>query len=174
MFVKLVEVGPRDGLQNEAARVPVEIKVGLIEALAEAGCPVVEAGAFVSPKWVPQMADHNEIMDSADMRWADGVDYPILVPNMRGFHNAVAKGARTVAVIAYPRISNLDEFQPLKNVPGVRLVWARAPADVAGAEPAHQLIVVVRVPELPPHVREAFLYVFCSQRLVSFSMCFLF
>lgn len=100
--VNVYEVGARDGLQNEKTLVDTATKVRFINMLSATGVSAVEPTAFVHPKWVPQMADHNEIMDSADMRWADGVDYPILVPNMRGFHNAVAKGARTVAVIAIP------------------------------------------------------------------------
>lgn len=98
--VRVYEVGARDGLQNEATLVDTATKVRFINMLSATGVSAVEPTAFVHPKWVPQMADHNEVMDSFDR--ADGVDYPILVPNMKGFHNAVAKGARTVAVIAIP------------------------------------------------------------------------
>src|SRR5215813_1922199 len=76
--VKMVEVGPRDGLQNEAKAVPAATKIALIEQLAEAGLPVVEAGAFVSPKWVPQMADTSAVM--AGLARKPGVSYPVLVP----------------------------------------------------------------------------------------------
>src|SRR6185503_17873797 len=79
--VRLVEVGPRDGLQNEPREVPTEIKVQLIERLADAGLPAVEATAFVSPKWVPQMADHTEVLER--IRRKPGVDYPVLAPNLK-------------------------------------------------------------------------------------------
>jgi hydroxymethylglutaryl-CoA lyase len=85
--VRLVEVGPRDGLQNEAGEVPTAIKVELIERLADAGLPAVEATAFVSPKWVPQMADHTEVLQR--VRRKPGVSYPVLTPNLKGFEAAV-------------------------------------------------------------------------------------
>ena len=88
--VRLVEVGPRDGLQNEQATVPVATKIALIEALGEAGLTIIEAGAFVSPKWVPQMADTAEVLAGLDRR--PGVRYPVLVPNMKGFEAALAAG----------------------------------------------------------------------------------
>ncbi len=94
--VKMVEVGPRDGLQNEKRTVSAQIKIDLIERLAEAGLPVVEAGAFVSPRWVPQMADSAEVL--AGIARAPGVGYPVLVPNMKGFEAALRAGAREIAV----------------------------------------------------------------------------
>ena len=96
--VELVEVGPRDGLQNEARQVPTAVKIALIERLAEAGCPVVEAGAFVSPKWVPQMADTAEVL--AGLVRKPGVRYPVLVPNERGLERALAAGVEEIAVFA--------------------------------------------------------------------------
>ncbi len=96
--VELVEVGPRDGLQNEAAKLPTAVKVALIERLAEAGCPVVEAGAFVSPKWVPQMADTAEVL--AALKKRPGVRYPVLVPNEKGLERALAAGVEEIAVFA--------------------------------------------------------------------------
>jgi len=95
-FVRVVEVGPRDGLQNEAATVPTEVKVELIERLADAGLPAVEATAFVSPKWIPQMADHTEVLRR--LRRKPGVSYPVLTPNLKGFEAACAVGAQEVAV----------------------------------------------------------------------------
>jgi len=92
----LVEVGPRDGLQNEPGTVPTVVKVALIEQLADAGMPAVEATAFVSPKWVPQMADHAEVM--AAIRKKPGVSYPVLVPNMKGLEAALAAGVTEIAV----------------------------------------------------------------------------
>ena len=94
--VRIVEVGPRDGLQNEPGEVPTAIKVELIERLADAGLPAVEATAFVSPKWVPQMADHTEVLER--IRRRPGVSYPVLTPNLKGFEAARAAGATEVAV----------------------------------------------------------------------------
>ena len=94
--VTIVEVGPRDGLQNEATPVPVAAKVALIEALAAAGLPVVEAGSFVSPKWVPQMAGSDEVLRA--VRTRPGVRYPVLVPNLKGLEAALAAGAEEIAV----------------------------------------------------------------------------
>ena len=94
--VRIVEVGPRDGLQNEAAAVPAEVRVALIEALADAGLKDIEAGSFVSPKWVPQMADTAEVL--ARLRPRAGVNYPVLVPNVQGLERAVASGVREIAV----------------------------------------------------------------------------
>jgi len=96
--VKIVEVGPRDGLQNEAGTVPAEIKVQLIEMLADAGLPVVESGAFVSPKWVPQMATSAEVF--TQIRRRDDVSYPMLVPNLKGLEIALAAGVEEVALFA--------------------------------------------------------------------------
>lgn len=94
--VRIVDVGPRDGLQNEPKSVPTAVKIELIERLADAGVPAVEATAFVSPKWVPQMADHAEVMRG--IRRKPGVSYPVLVPNMKGFEAAAAAGADEIAV----------------------------------------------------------------------------
>ncbi len=94
--VRMVEVGPRDGLQNEPGSVPVEVKVALIDRLSNAGLPVVEAGSFVSPKWVPQMADTAEVM--ARIRRKPGVAYPVLVPNMKGLEGALAAKAEEIAI----------------------------------------------------------------------------
>jgi hydroxymethylglutaryl-CoA lyase len=94
--VEIVEVGPRDGLQNEPQSLPAAVKVALIERLAEAGCRVVEAGAFVSPKWVPQMADTAEVL--AALRRRPGVRYPVLVPNLKGLERALAADVEEIAV----------------------------------------------------------------------------
>ncbi len=94
--VTLVEVGPRDGLQNESEIVPLATKVALIERLGAAGLPVIEAGAFVSPKWVPQMADSGEVLRSIHRR--PGVRYPVLVPNLQGYAAARAAGVTEIAV----------------------------------------------------------------------------
>jgi hydroxymethylglutaryl-CoA lyase len=94
--VKIVEVGPRDGLQNEPREVPTDVKLELIERLAAAGLASVEATAFVSPKWVPQMADHTEVLER--IRRKPGVSYPVLTPNLKGFEAARAAGATEVAI----------------------------------------------------------------------------
>jgi hydroxymethylglutaryl-CoA lyase len=121
--VRLVEVGPRDGLQNEPREVPTAIKVELIERLAEAGLPAVEATAFVSPKWIPQMADHTEVLER--IRRKSGVSYPVLTPNLKGYEAARAAGATEVAVFgaaseAFSKknincsiAESLDRFQPI-------------------------------------------------------------
>src|SRR2546429_7491182 len=80
--VKIVEVGPRDGLQNERVTIPTDAKIAYITALADAGLRVIEAGAFVSPKWVPQMAGTDEVF--ANIPKDPGVEYPVFVPNMKG------------------------------------------------------------------------------------------
>jgi hydroxymethylglutaryl-CoA lyase len=94
--VKLVEVGPRDGLQNEAKPVSTAVKIELIHRLQDAGLPVIEATAFVSPKWVPQMADNAAVM--AGILRKPGVAYPVLVPNRKGLDAAIAAGAEEVVV----------------------------------------------------------------------------
>jgi len=96
--VRVVEVGPRDGLQNEAKTVPTAIKVALIERLADAGLKTIEAGSFVSPKWVPQMADTAAVMKELKRR--PGVAYQVLVPNLKGFEAACAAKADEVAIFA--------------------------------------------------------------------------
>lgn len=94
--VKIVEVGPRDGLQNEKNIVPTPVKIKLIDMLSEAGLPVIEATSFVSPKWVPQMADHSEVLKG--IQKFPGVSYPVLTPNVKGFEEAVAAGAKEVSI----------------------------------------------------------------------------
>lgn len=94
--VKLVEMGPRDGLQNEPGNVPAGAKLALIARLARAGLRHIEATAFVSPRWVPQMADHAQVMRA--LPHDDGVTYSALVPNLQGLEAALAAGAREVAV----------------------------------------------------------------------------
>jgi hydroxymethylglutaryl-CoA lyase len=94
--VKIVEVGPRDGLQNEKATVPTEAKVDYITRLADAGLRVIEAGAFVSPKRVPQMADTDEVYRNIPKD--PGVDYPVLVPNMKGLERAIDAGVKSIAI----------------------------------------------------------------------------
>ncbi|MGD8978278.1 MAG: hydroxymethylglutaryl-CoA lyase [Gammaproteobacteria bacterium] len=94
--VRVVEVGPRDGLQNEKQPVPTEVKIELIDRLGAAGLPAVELTSFVSPKWVPQLADAEAVLAGVDFR--PGTDYPVLVPNMKGLERAMAGGVREIAV----------------------------------------------------------------------------
>jgi hydroxymethylglutaryl-CoA lyase len=94
--VRIIEVGPRDGLQNEAVAVSVATKVAFIEALAAAGLQTIESGSFVSPKWVPQMAGTAEVL--AQIARTPGVCYPVLVPNMTGFTAAAAASVEEIAV----------------------------------------------------------------------------
>ena len=94
--VRIVEVGPRDGLQNEKTMVPAATKVRLIEALVDAGHRAVEATSFVSPKWIPQLADAAEVFAAIARR--AGVSYPVLVPNLQGLERALAVHADEVAI----------------------------------------------------------------------------
>ncbi|MCU1720002.1 hydroxymethylglutaryl-CoA lyase [Pseudomonas sp. 5P_5.1_Bac1] len=96
--VRLVEVGPRDGLQNEAQPISVADKVRLVDDLTAAGLSYVEVGSFVSPKWVPQMAGSAEVF--AGIQYKPGVTYAALAPNLRGFEDALAAGVKEVAVFA--------------------------------------------------------------------------
>jgi hydroxymethylglutaryl-CoA lyase len=121
--VKIVEVGPRDGLQNEPASIDTATKVALIDRLADCGLQVVEATSFVSPRWVPQMADAADVL--AGIRRKPGVIYPVLTPNVKGFDAALAAGATEVAVFASASetfsqrnincsiAESLDRFRPL-------------------------------------------------------------
>ena len=94
--VKIVEVGPRDGLQNEKQTVSVSTRVELIHKLAEAGVAVIESGSFVSPKWVPQMADCDKVMQQIERKL--NVSYPVLTPNMKGLEGAIEAKAEEVAI----------------------------------------------------------------------------
>ena len=96
--VKIVEVGPRDGLQNESVNVPTSIKLQLIDMLADAGLGVIECGAFVSPKWVPQMADSGELFSQINKR--PGLSYPMLVPNLKGLELALQAGVEEIALFS--------------------------------------------------------------------------
>jgi hydroxymethylglutaryl-CoA lyase len=119
--VTIVEVGPRDGLQNEAERIPTETKVGFIDRLTAAGLPVVEATSFVHPAAVPQLADADEVFPR--IRRAPGVRYPVLVPTPRGLERAIAAGADEIAVV----IGATDEF----NQANLRRTREAALADAA-------------------------------------------
>jgi isopropylmalate/homocitrate/citramalate synthase len=96
--VRIVDVGPRDGLQSELCTVPTDVKIELIQRLANAGIPAVEAGALVSPKWVPQMADSEAVLNAIERR--PGTVYPVLVPNMKGFERAQTANVTEIALFS--------------------------------------------------------------------------
>jgi isopropylmalate/homocitrate/citramalate synthase len=133
--VTVVEVAARDGLQNEPRTLPAETKVRLIEMLAEAGLPVVEATSFVSPRAVPQLADADQVL--AGLHRLPGVRYPVLVPNARGLERAQAAGAREIAVftaaseafseanIGMTVEQSLREFRPLVEQALAAGMWVR-------------------------------------------------
>jgi hydroxymethylglutaryl-CoA lyase len=139
--VTIVEVGPRDGLQNEARTVSTAAKIAFIEALAAAGLPVVEATSFVSPTAVPQLADADEVMRS--IRRCPGVRYPVLVPNERGFDRALAAGVDAIALFtsateAFCRANircSIDEsfarFRPVVDRAREQGIWVRGYVSVA-------------------------------------------
>ena len=133
--VRMVEVGPRDGLQNEAKTVPLEVKVELIDRLSASGLQAIEAGSFVSPKWVPQMADTAEVL--ARIRRAPGVRYPVLVPNLKGLEAALAAGVEEIAVFGAASESfsrknincsiagSLERFRPVVEAARARALRVR-------------------------------------------------
>lgn len=139
--VTIVEVGPRDGLQNEPGIIPTAAKIAFIEALADAGLPVVEATSFVNPKRVPQLADAAEVMTG--IRRAEGVRYPVLVPNDRGLERATAAGADAIAVFAAATEAfstanvgasiseTFERFQPVVAEAKLRDIWIRGYVSVA-------------------------------------------
>ena len=96
--IQIVEVGPRDGLQNEKEWVPTKTKISLIEKLADAGLTKIEATSFVSPKWVPQLKDAHEVFTG--IKRIPGVSYPVLTPNMKGFERALEADAKEIAVFS--------------------------------------------------------------------------
>jgi isopropylmalate/homocitrate/citramalate synthase len=163
--VTIVEVAPRDGLQNESRLVPTPSKVAFIEALAEAGCPVVEATSFVNPKAVPQLADADEVMRTIKRK--PGVRYPVLVPNERGLDRALEVGVDAIALFAAAteafshanvRCSieqSFARFQPVAQRAQENGLWMRGYVSVAfhcpysgPVEPRAALEIVARLFEL--------------------------
>jgi len=133
--VRIVEVGPRDGLQNEPEAVTTTIKIELIQRLVEAGLQTVESGSFVSPRWVPRMADSGAVL--AGLQRQPGVSYPVLVPNLRGMEAALAADVEEVAVFAAASESfsrrnincsiaeSLERFRPVVDLARERGVRVR-------------------------------------------------
>ncbi len=134
--VRIVEVGARDGLQNEPTFVPTEMKIRFIEMLAEAGVPVVEATSFVSPRWVPQLADAEQVL--MGIRRLPGVRYPVLVPNLKGLERALTAGAREIAIFTAASETfcqknlnrtieqSLQEFEGVVREARTAQLWVRA------------------------------------------------
>jgi len=98
--VKIVEVSPRDGLQNEKKILPAAIKIDLVQRLADTGLTTIETTSFVSPQWIPQLADAKEVYSGIDKK--SGVSYPVLIPNVRGLENALSVGVQEIAVFTTP------------------------------------------------------------------------
>ena len=156
--VRIVEVGPRDGLQNEPGIVPLDAKVALIDALADAGLRMIEAGSFVSPKWVPQMADTAEVLGSIDRR--AGVRYTVLAPNLKGLELALACGIEEVAVFtaaseAFTQkninctiAESLERFTPLIDLARARGVAVRGYVSCALGCPYQGEVPVAKVVEV--------------------------
>jgi isopropylmalate/homocitrate/citramalate synthase len=158
--VRIYEVGPRDGLQNEDALVPADAKVAFIEALAASGLTDVEATSFVSPKAIPQLADADDVFQR--VRRVSGVRYPVLVPNVRGLERAEAAGADAVAVftaaseaftkanIAMTIEESLDAFRPVLARAAERGWWRRGYVSTAfgcpyaGDVPTDEVVRVAR------------------------------
>ncbi|XP_046419410.1 hydroxymethylglutaryl-CoA lyase, mitochondrial isoform X2 [Neodiprion fabricii] len=95
-YVRIVEVGPRDGLQNESVIVPTSTKISFINKLSETGLKTIEATSFVSPQWLPQMGDNKEVFEGINIK--PGISYPVLVPNLQGLHQALDVGVQEVAI----------------------------------------------------------------------------
>jgi hydroxymethylglutaryl-CoA lyase len=167
--VTVVEVGPRDGLQNERRSVPAADKVRLIEQLADAGLPVVEATSFVSPAAVPQLADADEVLPAVHRR--PGVRYPVLVPNVRGMERAVAAGATEIAVFTAASegfceanvnmtiAQSLRTFQPVVQAARDRGMWVRGYVSTAFGCPYQGDVPVADV----ARVAERLLWLGCDE-----------
>ena len=139
--VTIVEVGPRDGLQNEPALIPTNVKIAFVDALSDAGLPVVEATSFVNPQRVPQLADATEVM--VGIRRLSAVRYPVLVPNLRGLERAIDANADAIALFAaateaFSRANvgagiaeTFDRFEPVVAEARQRGMWVRGYVSVA-------------------------------------------
>jgi hydroxymethylglutaryl-CoA lyase len=159
--VKIVDVGPRDGLQNEKQPVPAEIKIGLVHRLQDAGLKEIEVSSFVSPKWVPQMADAAEVMAGIERK--PGVRYSVLTPNMKGFEAAVASRPHEIVVFgaASEKFSqrnincsiaeSIERFAPVVAAARDKGIYVRGAVSVAlgcpyeGEVPASAVEMVARL-----------------------------
>ncbi|HXD04401.1 MAG TPA: hydroxymethylglutaryl-CoA lyase, partial [Novosphingobium sp.] len=139
--VKLVDVGPRDGLQNEKEAVPADVKIGLVNRLQDAGVREIEVTSFVSPKWVPQMADNAQVMAGIERR--KGVRYSVLTPNMKGFEAAVASRPDEIVVFgaaseAFSQrnincsiAESIERFAPVVEAAKAKGIYVRGAISVA-------------------------------------------
>lgn len=153
--VKIVDVGPRDGLQNEAQPVPVEIKIGLVQRLQDAGLKEIEVTSFVSPKWVPQMADAAEVMAGIERKV--GVRYSVLTPNMKGFEAALASRPDEIVVFgaaseafSHRNINcsiaeSIERFAPVVAAARAKGIYVRGAVSVAVGCPYEGEIAPERV-----------------------------
>ncbi|QBY51471.1 hydroxymethylglutaryl-CoA lyase [Cupriavidus oxalaticus] len=162
--VKVVEVGPRDGLQNEKNLIPTETKVALIDQLTDAGFPNIEVASFVSPKWVPQMADGAQVM--AAIRRRPGTIYSALTPNMKGLEGALAAGADEVVIFgaaseAFSQknincsiAESMARFEPVAAAAKAKGVRLRASVSCALGCPYQGEVPVDAVVDVVRHMRE--------------------
>jgi len=132
--VKMVEVGPRDGLQNEEKIIDTKIKIEFINRLSATGLSVIEATSFVSPKWIPQLADHEEVYKEITKK--TNVAYPVLVPNLKGFENALACGVKEIAVFTTPSETFSQRNTNMTAAESMRII-----ADILQAANANQIHV---------------------------------
>ena len=123
--VKLVDVGPRDGLQNEKSPVPAEVKIGLVHRLQDAGLKEIEVTSYVSPKWVPQMADNHEVMQGLSRQ--SGVRYSVLTPNLKGYEAAVLDKPDEIVVFgsASRRSARRTSTAPSPRASSASPPWSR-------------------------------------------------
>ncbi len=164
--VRIVEVGPRDGLQNEKQLIPADTKVELIRRLAAAGLTTIETTSFVSPKWVPQMGDNAEVLTRVLAAAAPGVAYPVLTPNLKGFEAALAAGATEVAVFGAASESfsqknincsiaeSLARFRPLTEAARAAGVKVRGYVSCVAGCPYEGAIAPQAVAEVAATLRE--------------------
>ena len=153
--VKIVDVGPRDGLQNEKEPVPTEVKIELVQRLQDAGLKEIEVTSFVSPKWVPQMADNAEVMAGIERR--SGVRYSVLTPNMKGFEAAVQSRPHEIVVFgaaseAFSRrnincsiAESIERFAPVVEAARAKGIYVRGAVSVAVGCPYEGEIAPERV-----------------------------
>lgn len=132
--VKIVEVGPRDGLQNEKTIITAKTKIQFIDKLSDTGLKVIEATSFVSPKWVPQLADSSEVFSGIQKK--SGVRYPVLIPNVKGLESALAVGVKDIAVFTTP-----SEMFSQKNTNCTVAESIERIAEIIKAAKPHQLTV---------------------------------
>ncbi len=162
--VRVVEVGPRDGLQNEKAQVPTAQKIQFIDLLSAAGFDTVEATSFVSPRAIPQLADASEVM--AGIRRRAGVSYPVLVPNAKGMERALASGVKAIAVFTaasetFTRHNinatiseSIENFRPVVQMARAEGIWVRGYISTGFGCPYEGAVSPVKVLEVAERLME--------------------